>query len=677
MQTRNSFNNILFIGAGFVGTHYTGGPTAAIIAYHNPKINVVVLDKSESRIEAWKAHSRHLPIYEPGLQHFVRIARDGGRTFIFNDLAGTKEESDCADSSSLDIKESDSRYATISPEHIAKRPKKMVRVPSRQPNLTFTTADDMQECMRKADVIFIAVGGATQIPHSRTDLLAVESAAKSIARYARAGTVIVEKSTVPCRTADHIRHILEEKRPGKHFEILSNPEFLAAGTAIQNLLSPDRILIGAHATPSGRRAAEALAAVYTAWVPRERILMTNVWSSELSKLVSNAMLAQRISSINSIAAICEATGADVEEVATAVGLDPRIGNQFLKAGIGFGGSCLTKDIMILIYVARTWCLEEVAKYWTQVIKINEYQRERYAKRVVRCLKNRRLTNKIPGKKVTLLGFPFKANTSDVRSSPALEILRVLLDANPSQIVVFIDQRCCNDLDVEKELRAALVDFDGRWREIDFFVETNVYDACDKSDALLVITDQEEFRTAGPPQLQSIAYPPIPSTSSGSQPQDVKIKVEGEGEAEAEEAVPEEPSDPRPFGRSKVTESDILALHRYLVRSWPVPVSPCPYPFSSDISEGEDEDEDDETVDPLGRYVPEKQCKYGCEECERVWQGASDAQDSYWGGRVNWGRIATHMNEPKWLFDGRGILDPERMKEFGFRIVSVGRRAEGF
>lgn len=303
--------------------------------------------------------------------------------------------------------------------------------------------------MAEADIVFLSVNTPTKytgIGAGRaTNMVALEGATRDIAMAAKPGAIIVEKSTVPCRTAQIVRDTLEVHRPGVEFEILSNPEFLAEGTAIRDLLNPDRILIGSSQTPSGLAAAATLKEVYAAWVDRSKIVTVNLWSSELAKLVANAMLAQRISSINTVSAICEQTGADVDEIAKAIGLDGRLGSKFLKAGLGFGGSCFKKDILSLCYLADTLHLEEVADYWMQVLTINEFQRNRFVKRVVS-----NLHGTLIGKKITIFGYAFKKDTSDTRESPAVEVVKSLLADNPSEIAIF--DPLCNPEDVKDEIK---------------------------------------------------------------------------------------------------------------------------------------------------------------------------------------------------------------------------------
>ena len=368
MEGENLMNNILCIGAGYVG-----GPTMAVIASHCPQYRVVVVDINKEKISAWQ--SEQLPIYEPGLDEVVRHAR--GRNLFF----------------STDIN-----------QHIA-----------------------------EADIIFVSVNTPTksfgQGAGKAADLQYWEKTARQILENSTTPKIVVEKSTLPVRTAEAMEVILNSNPKGLHFDIISNPEFLAEGTAIRDMEEPDRVLIGGRETPSGQKAIQAIVDIYTNWVPRERIITTNLWSSELSKLVSNAFLAQRISSINAISALCEKTGADINEVAHAIGLDNRIGPKFLKAGIGFGGSCFRKDILNLVYLCEYYGLSEVAAYWEQVIKMNEYQQARFVSNMISAM-----FNTIAGKRIVLFGAAFKADTSDTRDSPALAVCRSLLDERAEVVI---------------------------------------------------------------------------------------------------------------------------------------------------------------------------------------------------------------------------------------------------
>ncbi len=348
--------NLCCIGAGYVG-----GPTMAMIAHQCPDLNVQVVDVNPARIDAW--NSDVLPIYEPGLDEVVRAAR--GR------------------------------------------------------NLHFST--EIDRAIGESEMIFISVNTPTKTYGTgagrAANLEYVEKCARSIARVARGHKIVVEKSTLPVRTAETIRRILDASSGEATFDVLSNPEFLAEGTAIDDLLHPDRVLIGGESAS----AVQSLVDIYAKWVPRERILTTNLWSSELSKLTANAFLAQRVSSINAISALCEVTGADVDEVAHAIGTDSRIGPKFLKASVGFGGSCFQKDILNLVYLCEHFGIPRVAKYWEQVVRMNDYQRSRFAARIVRTM-----FNTVSDKQIAIWGFAFKKDTNDTRESAAIYVCRDLL-----------------------------------------------------------------------------------------------------------------------------------------------------------------------------------------------------------------------------------------------------------
>lgn len=352
-----------------IGAGYVGGPTMAVIALKCPDIKVTVVDLNADRIAAWNDENLdNLPVYEPGLAAVVVQAR--GR------------------------------------------------------NLFFSTEIDQN--IEAAEMIFMAVNTPTKTEGEgagmAADLKYVEACAKNIAQVAKSDKIVIEKSTLPVRTAEKIKEILATHGdPNVHFEILSNPEFLAEGTAIEDLFKSDRVLVGGDPTESGQEAVQALVDIYANWISREKILTTNVWSSELAKLASNAMLAQRISSINSLSALCEKTGADIDELSKAIGTDHRIGPKFLKASVGFGGSCFQKDILNLVYLCKHYGLDEVAEYWHQVIKINNYQKNRFAQKIVQTL-----NGDVNQKKITLLGWAFKKNTNDSRESPAIYIASHLI-----------------------------------------------------------------------------------------------------------------------------------------------------------------------------------------------------------------------------------------------------------
>jgi UDPglucose 6-dehydrogenase len=355
-----------------MGAGYVGGPTMAVIAAKSPRIKVTVVDISEKQIAAW--NSSELPIYEPGLQEMVESVR--GK------------------------------------------------------NLFFSTAID--QTIDEADIIFVSVNTPTKtsgIGAGRAaNIKNCELCARQIANAAKGGKIVVEKSTVPVRTADSIKRVLASASPHA-FQVLSNPEFLAEGTAISDLVNPSRVLIGGEQTPAGLAAIETLVSVYANWVPRAQIITTNLWSSELSKLVANAMLAQRVSSINSISALCEATDADIDEIARAIGSDVRIGNKFLKASVGYGGSCFQKDILNLVYICESYGLKEVADYWHQVVLINDYQKRRFAHKMVKSM-----FNTVTGKKIAIFGFAFKKDTGDTREAAAAFVMKDLLDERANMAV---------------------------------------------------------------------------------------------------------------------------------------------------------------------------------------------------------------------------------------------------
>ncbi|WP_422080632.1 nucleotide sugar dehydrogenase [Ulvibacterium sp.] len=374
-----------------IGAGYVGGPTMSVIAHKCPEINVTVVDINQDRIDQWNhTDLDNLPVYEPGLKEIV------GQ--------------------------------------------------SRGQNLFFST--EIDKAIDKAQMIFISVNTPTKTygkgKGQAADLKYIELCARNIARVAKDDKIVVEKSTLPVRTAQAIKNILQNTGNGVSFEILSNPEFLAEGTAINDLLNADRVLIGGDETPSGQMAKDSLSAIYEHWLPKDRILQTNVWSSELSKLVANAFLAQRVSSINSVSALCERTDANVQEVAKAIGFDSRIGPKFLQSSVGFGGSCFQKDILNLVYIARSYGLNEVADYWEQVILINDYQKRRFADNIVTTL-----YNTVSGKKILFYGWAFKKDTNDTRESAAIYVADALLEEK-AQIFVYdpkvSEKQIYNDLD---------------------------------------------------------------------------------------------------------------------------------------------------------------------------------------------------------------------------------------
>ncbi|MFA5713164.1 MAG: nucleotide sugar dehydrogenase [Bacteroidales bacterium] len=410
-----------------IGAGYVGGPTMSVIAHKVPDVEITVVDSNPQKIALWNSENlERLPIFERGLKEIVAQRR--GK------------------------------------------------------NLFFST--DIDSAIEKADAIFISVNTPTKTfglgKGMAADLRYIELCARQIARVAQEPKIVIEKSTIPVRTAQTIKHILDNSGNKVKFQVLSNPEFLAEGNAIEDLLNPDRVLIGGEESREGEKAVEALIEIYSRWVPKERILKTNVWSSELSKLAANAFLAQRISSINAISALCEKSGANVDEVARAIGMDSRIGNKFLKASVGFGGSCFQKDILNLVYICQTMELHEVANYWMEVIKINNYQKERFAKRIISTL-----FNTVVDKKIAFLGWAFKKETNDSRESAAIYVALTLLE-DLASIEVF-DPKVS-----EAQILADLqMHSDGNFSD-NIKIQKEPYKAVEGAQAIAILTEWDQF-----------------------------------------------------------------------------------------------------------------------------------------------------------------------------------------
>ena len=403
---------------GCIGAGYVGGPTMAVIAAKCPQYKVTVADINEQKIAAWQTDN--LPIYEPGLLEVVKSAREK--------------------------------------------------------NLFFSS--DIETVIAESDIIFVSVNTPTKSfgegAGKAADLQFWEKTARTIVKASSSDKIIVEKSTLPVRTADAMASILNANEKGIHFEVASNPEFLAEGTAVRDLLNPDRVLIGTRETAKGLKARQELVAVYAHWIDASRIITSNVWSAELSKLVANAFLAQRISSINSISALCEKTEADISEVARAIGKDSRIGSKFIRPSIGFGGSCFKKDILNLVYICEFYGLNDVAEYWGSVLRINDYQIGRFVLNMVRSM-----FGTLAGKRVAMLGFAFKADTSDTRESPAIYVAKKLLDEQADLVV--------SDPKALENARLELHDAAGR---VTF--EIDPYAAATGAHALAIMTEWEEY-----------------------------------------------------------------------------------------------------------------------------------------------------------------------------------------
>ena len=414
-----------------IGAGYVGGPTMAIIAAKCPHIKVTVVDTNESRIAGWNdVDVSKIPIFEPGLSAVVAEAR--GR------------------------------------------------------NLFFST--NVDQAIEEADMIFISVNTPTKTyglgKGMAADLKYIELCARQIAAVAKTDKIVVEKSTLPVRTAEAIKNILHNAGNGVQFQILSNPEFLAEGTAVSDLLNPDRVLIGGDSSAEGQEAVNALVEIYANWVPNNQILTTNLWSSELSKLTANAFLAQRVSSINAMSELCEKTGADISEVARAIGMDSRIGSKFLKASVGFGGSCFQKDILNLVYIAKSYGLHEVADYWEQVIIMNDHQKRRFATTIVSTL-----YNTVSAKKIAFLGWAFKKDTNDTRESAAIYVADYLLNEQ-ANIQVFDPQ--VKDAQIQNDLNYLGSRSESENRSGISCAE-DAYQACQGAHAIAVLTEWDEFK----------------------------------------------------------------------------------------------------------------------------------------------------------------------------------------
>ena len=415
-----NIKNICCIGAGYVG-----GPTMAVIALKCPNLKITVVDSNQDKINSWNGNLNDLPVYEPGLSKIIKKVRNR--------------------------------------------------------NLFFS--NNIKKAIQKSEMIFMAVNTPTKTKGKgagmAADLKYIESCSKDIANYSDSDKIVIEKSTLPVRTAEKIKQILDENDKNIHFEVLSNPEFLAEGTAIQDLFKSDRVLIGGENTKSGKKAIEALVKIYSNWIPTEKILTTNIWSSELAKLASNAMLAQRISSINSLSALCEKTEANINELSKAIGMDHRIGEKFLKASVGFGGSCFKKDILNLVYLCQFYGLSEVAEYWIQIIKINEFQKKRFSEKIFNYFKG-----ELYGKKIAILGWAFKANTNDSRESASIDIAKYLLR---NGVILKIFDSLVNKEAIIKDLDSFYID-----KKDSIEINKKLDNIIKESEAILILTQDKLF-----------------------------------------------------------------------------------------------------------------------------------------------------------------------------------------
>ena len=428
-----------------IGAGYVGGPTMAVIAFHCPDIIIDVVDINQKKIDLWNGNLDNLPVYEPGLKEIVSKVR--GK------------------------------------------------------NLFFST--EINRSIKQSKMIFIAVNTPTKTSGKgagmAADLKYVVQTAKTIGKVSNNDKIVIEKSTLPVRTAEKIKAVLKKENKNLNFEVLSNPEFLAEGTAIKDLFKSDRVLIGGDDTESGKIAVNSLVEIYNKWIPLDKIITTNVWSSELSKLASNAMLAQRISSINSLSAFCEKTGAKIDEVSNAVGKDHRIGPYFLKASIGFGGSCFKKDILNLAYLCQHYGLIEVADYWLQVIKINDYQKTRFSKKIIDYIRKNKLKN------VAILGWAFKKDTNDSRESAAIDVSFNLLMKGATLTIYdpMVNQNKILD-DLTNYFKIKNVDFNKKLKS-KIFICSSIDEAINASDVAAIITEWDQFKDYNWNKLSLIKY----------------------------------------------------------------------------------------------------------------------------------------------------------------------------
>ncbi|KAI9772058.1 MAG: hypothetical protein M1840_001346 [Geoglossum simile] len=622
-------------------------PTCAVIAYKNPSLQVTIVDQNAERINAWK--STELPIYEPGLNHIVSVARDG-----------TVSPSDYISASSGPMLVQATNNGNIfgSGSHREESPGSSDL--AHAPNLFFTT--DMAQAIAEADLIFICVNTPTKDSgigkDYACDLKYFEAATRKIAEVAVTNKIVVEKSTVPCRTAQSMREILVANcNPGVEFEVLSNPEFLSEGSAVSDLLNPDRILIGSDPSPAGVRAAANLSSVYS-WVPRDRIIFMNLWSSELSKLAANALLAQRISSINALSAICEATGANINDVSYACGLDRRIGPHMLNASAGFGGSCFRKDILNLVYLAESFHLSEVANYWRSVVAMNEYQKCRFTQRIINCL-----FGTLTDKKITVLGISYKKDTRDTREAPAITLVRNIL-AEKCKISIYDPQVS------EKQIWEELVEDGGKIEELKkgISVHHDVYDACEGADAVVVATDWDEFSNKDVTLPSLSAWTPS-AIFRGGRPNRNYSHTPTSLVARGEPSADHIPQGISILGGVGTPTRPTASIDTILDSSG------SPSRISRGSTRGSSPPNlrrrQDSLVSSLSAESNDNQIGMATL--------SNDFRDGCESGmnRLDWGKVALGMRQPMFVFDGRSILDAAKLERLGFRVEAIGVPRTGY
>ncbi|MCJ1474649.1 UDP-glucose 6-dehydrogenase 1 [Lambiella insularis] len=612
-DSEQPIRRICCLGAGFVG-----GPTCTVIASQAAYVKVTVVDLDQCRINAWKSNT--LPVSEPGLLELVHLARDAGPPRIpRSPLSGKKIAVDTA------------RQVLTNRDQRGSVP------PHRQQNLFFSTS--IESAIEEADLIFIAVEtparGGDIVHGSSPDLSRFNSAVEMVGQHAKQDFIIVTKSTVPCGTAQEVHRLLsKEVHPWIQFEVLSNPEFLAEGTAVHNLLEPDRVLIGSRSSIRGLLAARKLADVYANWVPRDKIVRMSSASCELSKLAANAMLAQRISSMNSLSILCEKVGADVAEVSHACGLDRRLGPYMLQASVGFGGSCFRKDLLHLINAASSRGLDEVAEYWESTINMNEHQKSRF----VSSIKSR-VPNASGDRTIAVLGFAFKAETNDTRDSAAALVVRELLNAG-YHVRIY-------DPEVEEghiwlELRRDHLSFNRNRSQA--VVCSTPYEACDGAHAVAITTEWKEFFYT--PSIAGFT-PPHDGMTAG---QDLDITIEHQ------------------VTKPRLQDIGITIEHQVTktIRDFPVVLGNGPPSFEAA---------------GIWHDTTAKRIDYSIQHIEsrremQTWLGEGkdgDLKASKAGGRsrVRWEHVAQLMQEPRYIFDGRNVVDP-CIQALGFKLEAIGK-----
>lgn len=573
-----------------IGAGYVGGPTCAVIAYKCPNVDVTIADLNADRIKQWNGFD--LPFFEPGLKKIV---------------------SECTDK-----------------------------------NLKFTT--DIEKTISEADIIFIAVNTPTKMSGvgagCAADLSYFESAVRTIARCSNSNKIIVEKSTVPCGTANKMKYILNNNgKPGVRFDILSNPEFLAEGTAIENLLNPDRVIIGSELTDDGIDARNKLVKIYENWIEKDKIITTSIQSSELSKLAANALLAQRISSINSLSIVCESIGADIDEVAKACGMDSRIGSKFLKASVGFGGSCFRKDVLNLSYICEQFHLNEVSNYWKSVLNINDYQKRRFSSKIIHSL-----FGSVSNKKICILGFSFKKDTSDTRESPAIDIVKHLLD-DDAGVTIYDPHVTSNQ--IENDITSSYND------------KSSIFLTAESIENKLKFSDISSYNDCVENPTSSLnagLLTPNPSIASFSDDDSYSSR----GSRFSRYHITSHQSNPNLLNPSSIHETNLS------LKSFSISPSPPQQKYQGTTKEGHLVSSS--SVIPKYKMLFDKNVQVinniyeACCDCDAMVIITEWDEFKF----LDFEKIYSSMRKPAFLFDGRSFLNHEKLCNIGFQVHSIGK-----